>query len=262
MSDKYRGKQLYRQKDETAVMNNEKWGGKMADHNEKFVKKNRRIAMVLMASGFGQRYGGNKLLEDFQGRPLFAHAFARAVESGADSICVVTRYPEIKDYVEKWREEETKKNVRKEGFSEAGKFTFPVLSPERIRVIWNPHPERGISESLRLGLEAQRDADGCCFMVCDQPLLTAATLQRMFEAFCKSPNQIFVCTNGSRRGNPVLFPKSLFGELLELTGDSGGKQIMRRYPQRVREIMTENAKELFDVDFAQDLSVLFCKGQQ
>lgn len=235
---------------------------KMTDYNEKPVKKARRIAMVLMASGFGKRYGRNKLLEDFQGRPLFAHAFARAVESGADSICVVTRYPEIRDYVEKWRKEETEKNVRQEGFSEAGKFPSSARSPERIRVIWNPHQERGISESIRLGLEAQRDADGCCFVVCDQPLLTTATIQRMFEAFRKSPDQIFVCTNGSRRGNPVLFPKSLFGELLKLTGDSGGKQIMRRYPQRVREIMTENAKELFDVDSARDLSVLLGKGQQ
>ena len=58
--------------------------------------KNRpRIAVVLMASGFGKRYGKNKLLEYFGGRPLFAHALCRAAESGADSICVVTQYPDL-----------------------------------------------------------------------------------------------------------------------------------------------------------------------
>ena len=40
-----------------------------------------RIAVVLMASGFGKRYGKNKLLEYFGGRPLFAHALCRAAGS-------------------------------------------------------------------------------------------------------------------------------------------------------------------------------------
>lgn len=224
--------------------------------------ENRRIAMVLMASGFGKRYGKNKLLEDFHGRPLFAYAFARAVESKADSICVVTRYPEIRDYVERWQEAESEKSIRREEISVKGNLFSSVQSSERIRIIWNFHPERGISESLRLGLEAQKEADGCCFMVCDQPLLTAATLQRMFEAFCECEDNIFVCTDGSRRGNPVLFPKDLFGELMRLTGDSGGKQIIGRYPQRVREIMTESSQELFDIDSVSDLGLLLHEEQK
>ena len=186
-----------------------------------------RIAVVLMASGFGKRYGGNKLLEEFRGKPLFVHALRRAEESGADSICVVTRFPEIRDYAE----------------------------PER-QVIWNAHPEKGISESLRLGLEAQREADGCCFMVCDQPLLSVRTLQRMFVAFRRRPDAICVCSDGHRRGNPVLFPSDLFGELLKLTGDSGGRQLLRKYPQRVREILVERPEELYDIDSARDLERL------
>ena len=98
-----------------------------------------RIAVVLMASGFGKRYGANKLLEEFRGEPLFVHAFRRAAESGVDSICVVTRFPEIARYVESKRMEIAGQSA-----------------PPDIRVIWNEHPERGISESLRLGLSAQR----------------------------------------------------------------------------------------------------------
>lgn len=195
-----------------------------------------RIAMVLMASGFGRRYGANKLLEEFRGEPLFVHAFRRAAESGADSICVVTRFPEIARYVESKRMEIAGQSA-----------------PPDIRVIWNEHPERGISESLRLGLSAQQEADGCCFMVCDQPLLAGETLARMFAAFRQDPDRICVCSDGSRRGNPVLFPGDFFGELLALYGDSGGRQILARHPERIREIPVGDPQELFDVDSVQDL---------
>ena len=123
-------------------------------------------------------------------------------------------------------------------------------------MIWNDHPERGISQSLRLGLDAQREADGCCFMVCDQPMFKTETLRRMFRAFRESPDDICVCSDGSRRGNPVLFPKDLFSELMQLNGDSGGRQIMKKYPQRIREIIVERPEELYDIDSVENMEFL------
>lgn len=193
-------------------------------------KKDVRIAVVLMASGFGERYGGNKLLEKFCGKPLFSHALDRAVESGADKICVVTRFLEIKKYVE---------------------------SGNKADVIWNFHPQRGISESMRLGLDAQQEMDGCCFMVCDQPLLQTETLQRLFAAFRAAPEYIYVCGDGIHRGNPVLFPKDLFEELMKLTGDEGGRQILKKYPHRIREICVSQKEELYDMDSVKDRELLY-----
>lgn len=193
-------------------------------------KTNIRIAVILMASGFGERYGGNKLLETVWGKPLFAHALDRAVESGADQIYVVTRFLEIQHY------------------AEAG---------NRAAVVWNFHPQRGISESMRLGLAAQEEMDGCCFMVCDQPLLQTETLRRLFAAFRLDPEFIYVCTDGVRRGNPVLFPKDLFGELMKLTGDEGGRQILKKYPQRIREIQVGQKEELYDIDSVKDRELLY-----
>lgn len=197
-----------------------------------FGKKDKdvQIAVILMASGFGERYGKNKLLEEFFGKPLFAHALDRAAESGADNICVVTRFLEIQKYAEK---------------------------EKTADVLWNLHPERGISESLRLGLAAQREMDGCCFMVCDQPLLKTGTLRRMFAAFRSAPSWIYVCGDGVRRGNPVLFPKDLFGELMDLTGDSGGRQILQKYPHRIREIRVGQREELYDIDSVKDRELLY-----
>ena len=204
-------------------------------------KNERHIALVLMASGYGRRYGSNKLLEEFRGKPLFVHALEQAAGSGADSICVVTRYLEIRDYVDRWKKAGRRDSMDGETLSEDRQFS---------------HPERGISESLRLGLSARPEADGCCFMVCDQPLLTSGTLRRMMKAFCCNPDAIFVCSDGRRRGNPVLFPKELFGELMQLTGDNGGRQILRKYPGRIREIIAARPEELCDIDSAKDLEFL------
>lgn len=194
--------------------------------------RGKEIAIVLMASGFGKRYGKNKLLEPWQGRPLFTYGLHRALESRADPICVVTCFPAIREYVRR------------------------LPSAKRLQVVWNAHPERGISESIRLGVRRVRESEGCCFMVCDQPLLSAETLRRMFAAFDRHPDAICVCSAQGRRGNPVLFPGDLYGELLELRGDQGGRQILRRYPQRIREIPAARQEELWDVDTETDLAIL------
>lgn len=233
-----------------------KSGMNIRQNKESSPKKNGlHIALVLMASGYGKRYGRNKLLAEFSGKSLFAHALEQAAGSGADSICVVTRYPEIRDYVDRWKKSMCRDFSTGKEFLENIRF-FSAQTPVNLRIIWNFHPERGISESLRLGLAAQPEADGCCFVVCDQPLLSVKTLRRMMDAFRKHPDSICVCSDGQRRGNPVLFPGDLFGELMQLTGDSGGRQILKKYPGRIREIMVEKSEELYDIDSVKDLEFL------
>ena len=79
---------------------------------------------------------------------------------------IVTRYEPIKHYV--------KENAPK------------------MDIVWNDHPERGISESIHLGIRYLRQSKdyekyaGCCFMVCDQPWLEKTTLVRLKNKVCKS----------------------------------------------------------------------------
>ena len=104
----------------------------------------RRIAVVLMASGYSERFGSNKLLEPFGNRCLFTYAVDLACASDAAMKIIVTRYEPIKHYV--------KENAPK------------------MDIVWNDHPERGISESIHLGIRYLRQSKdyekyaGCCFM--------------------------------------------------------------------------------------------------
>lgn len=215
------------------------------------------ISLVLMLSGRSRRFGANKLLARYQGKPLYQIALAQAKESGADHITVVTCYEEIRDYCEK---------------------IYPWMD-----LVHNDHPERGISESLKLGLRREMGAemgavteaetevvslsgeartvcsdgccfpDGCCFLVGDQPLLSAISLQNLLSAFRSNPEKICLLSDGHHEGNPAVFPRWLYGELLSLEGDKGGKAVARRHPETVLRILTGNQGELFDVDYMDDL---------
>lgn len=199
--------------------------------NKKDSVANEKLAIVIMASGYSERFGSNKLLESFVDKPLFTYAVDLAGSCETDMKIIATRYDPIVQYV--------KENV-------------PTM-----HVIWNEHPERGISESIHLGikyLKQQKEYEkyaGCCFMVCDQPLLQKESMQKLFKSFYTNPEGIHMCVTKEREGNPVIFPKQLFDELMALTGDKGGKRIAKQHPELVHKVYVSE-RELSDMDYKED----------
>ena len=60
-----------------------------------------------------------------------------------------------------------------------------------------------------------------------------------------------MCATKKREGNPVIFPKQLFDELMALTGDKGGKRVARQHPELVHKVYVSE-KELLDMDYKED----------
>ena len=191
----------------------------------------KKLAIVLMASGYSERFGSNKLLESFLDKPLFTYAVDLAAFCEAEMKIIATRYETIVQYV--------KDNV-------------PTMN-----IVWNKHPEHGISESIHLGiqyLKQQKDYEeyvGCCFMVCDQPLLQKESMQELFKSFYTNPEGIHMCVTKKREGNPVIFPRQLFDELMALEGDKGGKRVAKKHPELVHKVYVSE-KELLDMDYKED----------
>lgn len=192
---------------------------------------NRKLAIVIMASGYSERFGSNKLLELFLDKPLFTYAVDLVASCEAEMKIIATRYEPILQYVRE--------------------------NAPAINIIWNEHPERGISESIHLGihyLKQQKDYEeyaGCCFMVCDQPLLQKESMQELFKSFYTNPEGIHMCVTREREGNPVIFPRQLFDELMALVGDKGGKRVVKQHPELVHKVYVSE-KELSDMDYKED----------
>ena len=72
------------------------------------------------------------------------------------------------------------------------------------------------------------------FLVCDQPGIQAATIQKILNEGCLHKNSIVCAGYDGMRGNPVLWGSTYFQELMHLTGDTGGRQLMKQYEEKIR----------------------------
>lgn len=188
-----------------------------------------KLACILLASGGGKRFGSNKLLADFRGQPLFSHVLKNIPGELFGQVIVVTKYaPVAADAAER-------------GFSVAENYD-----------------ETGdVAKTIRLGMEQLApDVSGCMFLVGDQPLLRGESIARVTREFLAHPDAIVGLGCSGRRGNPVIFPKSAFAELLELPENQGGSVICEKHPERVRVVEATDAAELADVDTLEDLQRL------
>ena len=184
--------------------------------------------ILLLAAGAGKRFGGDKLSAVVDGQPMFIRAMD-VIDAQVDVVhrIVVTGQPSI-------------------------------LTEGKMRgwdVAINENPEKGISWSIRLGMEQMLkevpDLDGILFMVCDQPWLTKETVGRMLTQFEKG---ILSLSYNGRSGNPVLFSKDYFEELMTLEGDVGGRQVMNKHKAEIYYLEIFNEKELRDVDRREELN--------
>lgn len=183
------------------------------------------VDVLVMASGFSRRMGQNKLLLSLCGETVIYQTVRSAVKSGFHR--VLTIYADEKVGEEAARAgAETKRNL----------LAF-----------------EGQSASIRLGVRAlSDDADGILFLPGDQPFLSEKTLRGMCGVFCQNPGHIIAASFCGKRNSPVLFPDSLFSELMKLQGDSGGREILVRHSAELALYDVADKKELMDIDTRQD----------
>lgn len=187
------------------------------------------IGCVVLASGESVRFGANKLLADFNGQPMLARLL-NALPSSLETV-VVTRSEGVRDLAQSW------------GF----------------RCVLHSLPE--VRDTIRLGLEALGPTDGCLFCVGDQPLLRRETLEALLTAYLRNPDAMVRAAFGGREGNPVLFPPSLYGELLALEQGEAGVTVIRRHPELVRTVEAAFAQELTDADTPETFEALAALGR-
>lgn len=190
-----------------------------------------KLACLLTAAGSGSRFGEDKLRLPVGGEPMGIHALNVLHQAPFDLRVLVT--------------------------SEDKGYLMEAAWERGFAVVINPAPERGISSSVRLGTAHILETgayDGILYAVADQPNLSADTVKRLAEAFANDSQYIWAPVADGRRGNPVIFPASLFVELLEVEGDRGGRQVIAVHPELLRTIDVSST-ELKDIDTKEDMRI-------
>ncbi|WP_298590345.1 nucleotidyltransferase family protein, partial [uncultured Megasphaera sp.] len=194
-----------------------------------------KIQLVLMASGFGRRFGSHKLEALIHDRPLYTYGMKSLCQaaqaflpcSGIDcQVTVVTAYDAVASA------------CRRQG----------------IEVLWNSQAGEGMAASLRCAVQAHGDADAWAFFPADQPLLTAGTIADFLRQFLASGAALGCMHNGERRCSPAIFRRPYGPGLLALRGDTGGRQFLKS--PRTWVYYPKEKSELFDIDYRADLIFL------
>jgi molybdenum cofactor cytidylyltransferase len=127
-----------------------------------------------------------------------------------------------------------------------------------VTYVFNNEFASGLASSLKRGLSAlPTDYDGVLVALGDMPLVTAAEIGRLINAFNPLEGRgIIVPTRRGKRGNPVLWARRYTAEMKDLGGDVGARHLIGAYPESVAEVEMEGDGVLTDIDTPQALARL------
>jgi molybdenum cofactor cytidylyltransferase len=196
-------------------------------------EKGRRIAAVVLAAGRSTRMGAiNKLIAEIGGKPLVRIAAEQALASHASPVIVVTGHQ--KEKVE------------------------AALKSLNVRFVHNPDYAEGLGTSLKAGIAAvPENADGAIVCLGDMPQVDAALIDRLLATFDPERGALIVVpTIDGRRGNPVVWARRFFHELMGIGGDIGARHLIGSYAEAVAEVPVSGGAALTDVDTPESFSAV------
>ncbi len=126
-----------------------------------------------------------------------------------------------------------------------------------VRFASNPRPEDGQGSSIAVGVRALGpDAEAAFVVLGDQPAVPSSVFSSLVQALERTGKPIVVPVyRGGVQGNPVLFGRGVFDELAELTGDAGGRSVVRLRADRVERV-TVDIEMPADLDTPEDYTRL------
>ncbi len=181
------------------------------------------ISSIILAAGASSRMGRPKQLLDWGGIPLVRAVALEVRATGIDDIVVVT--------------------------GAAQHEVVAALAGLSLRVVENPGYAEGQSSSLRVGVAALEVTTNAVLIVLgDQPFVTAQIMTHILSVYQTSGAMIIAPRYRGVRGNPVLFDRAVFAELLKVSGDQGARSILAAQPERITYVDFEDERPLIDID--------------
>lgn len=191
-----------------------------------------RVAGIVLAAGEAARYGQPKQLLEFHGEPFVRRAAKTALSASLWPVVVVTG-----------------------AYADAVENALRALP---IVVTRNQAWREGQSTSLKAGLKQAQALAGrlgaAIFLLADQPQVSAGVLQALRARHAQGLFPIVAPLVRDRRASPMLFDQDTFPALMELTGDTGGRALMRAFP--VEYVPWHDETLLLDVDSEADYQQL------
>jgi molybdenum cofactor cytidylyltransferase len=193
------------------------------------------IAGLFLAAGTGSRFGGNKLLREVAGMPLYSLGLSQATASRLADVIVVVG-PDA---------DNLERDIQERFAGDA-----------KIRVERNANAARGMMTSLKKGLQVIGDQyEGAAVLLADMPLVTAIMIDALIDAFARRPSIVIPECGGELR-HPRVIPARLFPEFLGLADGEKGIKIIEKYKVEIVRVPVGSELNYIDIDTPEDLKAL------
>jgi molybdenum cofactor cytidylyltransferase len=186
------------------------------------------ICGIILAAGEGKRMGKVKLTLPLGDKQLIEWVLQAVKLAPLDKYFLVVR-PEDKEIIkigESWGAE----------------------------IVLNPEYRSGMSSSIRKALYqiSSEVVEGIFILLGDQPLINPSIIYKMLKAFTPGKREIVVPFYKDKQGNPVLFDNYWHDELLELSGDVGGRSLLKANPENIKRVKTSDRAVIEDINSEED----------
>lgn len=186
-----------------------------------------KIAALILAAGSSSRMGQPKQLLDWHGQPLVRVAAQNALASQADAVYAV--------------------------IGAAGEQVAAALAGLPVTIVKNQAYASGQASSLRVGIAAlPGDVSAALVLLGDQPFVSPEIIDTLVAAWRETRSAIVAPSYNGQRGNPVLFSRAVFPELLGVQGDQGARAILQADPARIQLVAFADTRPLEDIDSPED----------
>lgn len=182
----------------------------------------KRVGALILAAGFSNRFGSVKLLAKLENGLTVFEQTQQQLAAVIPEYYVITR-PELSD----------------------------ALAPYSDHLQVFQEAERGMGATLAFGIGLAGAWDSCLVCLADMPMIRSAVYQQIADA--SAADKIIVPNFAGQSGNPVAFGSAFYEELSTLTGDAGGRPVLRQHPDAVITLPVDSEAVLQDIDTPQDL---------
>ncbi|NIN52010.1 MAG: NTP transferase domain-containing protein, partial [Nitrososphaeria archaeon] len=191
------------------------------------------MCIIILAAGKSSRMGKNKLLLKVCGKPLIRCVVDNASKSKVDQVIVVVGH-------------------EKDKISEA-------LSGLNCRIVYNADFEKGQSYSVKVGVQSvEENAEAVLILPGDVALISPEAINKVIDDYRKSKVPIVVAAYGEKMGHPILFDRTLLGEVMEIKEETFGlRALVNRYRSQIRKVEVGSQEVLVDIDTEEDFKKYF-----
>lgn len=197
--------------------------------------KKKLMAGIILAAGMSTRFGGTKQLAEIGDKRLLEIVVDAALQSSLDQVIVVLGFQAKK--VSTLLEKRYKKGS--------------------IQILKNHHYEKGMSQSIRIGIERIRNRfQSIMILLGDQPMIDADMIDLLIRRFQSSKKGICVPVYKGRKGPPVIFDQKFYKDMMSIEGDIGARKILLKNPDSILSVDVPSAKLFIDVDSVADIEKL------